>query len=65
MDLKLTMNLDNASFDAGPDGKYGSMVGDGLRNIANYLDSRILGNGDGAPIMDADGNRVGQWTIES
>ena len=56
MDAKITVNMDNAAFDGRPASQ--------LARILRKLAKRIEDTGcDYAPIMDENGNKVGEFII--
>lgn len=56
MTAKITINCDNAAFDDGPATE--------LARILRKLIKRIEDGADYLPIMDVNGNKVGEFQIE-
>lgn len=59
MKLIATINLDNAAFEDDPD-----QLPRLLRYIAGICENGAVSQGDGFPVMDRNGNTVGEVIIE-
>lgn len=63
MTMTITMSLDNAAFDDGAGNVNGYEVARILRDWSKCIDNETLDAGDDWPLMDANGNKVGQVAI--
>lgn len=65
MNLKLSMELDNSAFETGNDQtRSGSEIARILRAQADLMEHGNVAVGDVMSLRDANGNRVGNWTVE-
>ncbi len=59
MQFKLEINMDNDAFDE----VNGSEVSSILWKLSYLVDGAYLSEQDGASLWDANGNRVGSWSV--
>lgn len=61
MQLTITMSLDNAAFHEPEPNPEASRL---LRKLAGLIDAApSLDDGDTGPLIDANGNKVGAWSV--